>query len=197
MLPLTLLSLLRHSRTVIDTAYFYTVENEPKHQASLRDISEQVLGIKLPRLHDSVQDARAALQAAAYICKNGTAPAIVREASTSSEPSLLLHRIPDYCTVDSVRQMLISSTYVVPTSVYSINRNATPGASSSAAASADIQSPPASGAAVGKMNAVFSTQQHADLAFESIPGPIRPDASKRPQKRVYLQGGGYIYVRKN
>jgi hypothetical protein len=151
-----------------------------------------VLGIKLPRLHDSVQDARAALQAAAYICKNGTAPAIVREAS-SSEPSLLLHRIPDYCTVDSVRQMLMSSTYVVPVNVYSINRNATPGAT----ASADIQSPAATGAAVGKMNAVFSTQQHADLAFDSIPGPIRPDASKRPQKRVYLQGGGYIYVRKN
>jgi hypothetical protein len=53
---------------VIDTAYFYTVDKEPGHHASVRDISEQVLGVKLPQVHDSVQDARAALQ----VCEQRT-----------------------------------------------------------------------------------------------------------------------------
>ena len=47
---------------VVDTAYLYTVDKEPGHHASVRDISEQVLGVKLPQVHDSVQDARASLQ---------------------------------------------------------------------------------------------------------------------------------------
>ena len=45
------------------------------------------------------------------------------------------------------------------------------------------------------MSAEFSSEAHAALAFESLAGPNRPDKSGRPQKRVYLKGGGYICVR--
>jgi hypothetical protein len=47
---------------VIDTTYFYTVAESPNGLASVRDISEQILGAKLPDTHDSIQDARASLQ---------------------------------------------------------------------------------------------------------------------------------------
>jgi len=52
-------------------------------------------------------------------------------------------------------------------------------------------------AATGKATAVFPSAQHADLAFDSIAGPNRPDKSGRAQKRIYFKsGGGYICVRK-
>ena len=170
---------------VIDTAYFYSVENEPGHHASVRDIAEQVLGIKLPQLHDSAQDARAALQAAAYICKNGAPPPIVRKALVPV-PSLLVHRIPDFCSVDHVRTMLVNSTNVVPSDILPITRGV------------DNTSSPAGSntVAAGKTTVTFTTQEHADLAFNSIPGPNKPDKSNRAQKRVYLKGGGYICIRK-
>ena len=158
--------------------------------ASVRDISEQVLGVKLPDIHDSVQDARAALQSAAYFARNGTAPEIVRKqrgANGSSLPALLIHRIPDFCTEEHIRHMVMQHTFVVPAAVAPISRGA-PEPMSPSGGSAN---------ATGKTTVQFSTQQHADLAFESISGPNRPDKSNRPQKRVYLRGGGYVCVRKN
>jgi hypothetical protein len=55
----------------------------------------------------------------------------------------------------------------------------------------------AAGVAAGKCVASFPSKAHADLAFEALSGPCRPDKSNFPQKRVYLQGGGYLCVRKN
>ena len=51
------------------------------------------------------------------------------------------------------------------------------------------------GTAVGRMSAEFTSEAHSLLAFETLQGPTRPDKSGRPQKRVYLKGGGYICVR--
>ena len=126
-------------------------------------------------------------QSAAYICKHGSAPAIVRK-GVAATPSLLIHRIPEFCTVEMLRQMIINNTQVVPAEILPITRGA------------DAASPPVStGSAavpIGKTTVTFSTQQHADLAFDTIPGPNKPDKSNRAQKRVYLRGGGYICIRK-
>jgi len=93
---------------------------------------------------------------------------------------LLVHRIPDNCTESDVYNMMLNYTHVVPTSVPSITR----GESSAGALTGS-----------GKTNVQFLTSEHCRLAFESIAGPNRPDKSNKPQKRVYLRGGGYICVR--
>ena len=55
-----------------------------------------------------------------------------------------------------------------------------------------------------KVNVQFASKAHATLAFDSIPGPNRPDKTGRAQKRVYyktgtskIDRGGYLCIRKN
>ena len=81
--------------------------------------------------------------------------------------------------------MVISSTNVVPVDILPITWGCDAAAS-----------PPAVAVPMGKTTVTFTTQLHADLAFDSIPGPNKPDKANRAQKRVYLKGGGYICIRK-
>ena len=194
-------SLKFNHKNVIDTAYLYTVDNEPGAAPSLRDISEQILGIKLPETHNSIQDAQAALYAAATLLADGPQPSISRKSSSSSltkEFSLLIHRVPDYCNEEQLHHMIIDYTYIVPIKVNTIIRGDSGSSSGSNGndnknnndyqKKGDIPS--------GKTMITFSTQQHRDLAFESIVGPNRPDKQNRPQKRIYFKGGGYICIRR-
>lgn len=169
-----------HTR-VIDTAYLYSLAGEPSASASLRDISDQILGVKLPNIHDSVLDSRAALQAAAFAASNPNIPQIVR--SKESLNCLLFHRLPDDLTSQHIQEMIIAQTQIVPLDLQMIaneqgNRGEHP---------------------INKCIVSFLTQQHADLAFDSIAGLLKEDKAKRAQKRVYLANGGqgaHIYVRK-
>ena len=178
---------------VIDTAYLYALENEPNAAASVRDISEQILGMKLPETHDSVQDSRTALYAATVILVSGPQKALVRTSGNMSSAGnkdvgkfqLLVHRIPDYCTDEHITEMIIKYTQIVPVKVNPIIRST---------ATAPVEG--ATAAANGKTTVQFLSQMHADLAFNSIVGPNRPDKQNRDQKRIYLKGGGYICVRK-
>lgn len=163
-------------RNVIDTAYLYSIENEPGASASIRDISDQALGVKLPDIHDSVLDSRASLQAAIYAMAHDDIAPIIR--ANSIAHSLLVHRLPDYCTAEHITDMLIAQTQIVPVRVEFLVAKGEPVASSK------------------KCNVHFLTVQHADLAFESIGGPNRPDNKQRPQKRVYLSSGGYVWIRR-
>jgi hypothetical protein len=160
----------------VDTSYLYSLVNE-SGAPSIRDISEQIFKLKLPDTHDSVLDAQAALKAAAYLAKNGPSPPINRSSADRELDSLLCHKIPTYLTEEQIRQMLIESTHIVPVDVSPIIRG--------------------SGADAGKATIKFLSAKHADLAFEAISGPVRPEKSNREQKRVYLKGGGYICIRKN
>jgi RNA exonuclease 1 len=179
-------------RNVVDTAYLFTLEGEPGAAPSLRDVSEQILGTRLGDTHDSVEDARASLYAAAVLLSRGAQPSIVRRISTAGSSaaltaasssaaafSLLVHRIPDYCTEQHVQEMIVAHAQVMPTKILPIIR----GAGESSVPS-------------GKTTIFFSSQVHCDLAFDSIAGPNRPDKQNRSQKRVYFKGGGYICVRK-
>ena len=160
---------------MIDTSYLYSLHNEGG-APSIRDISSQVFGIKLPEQHDSVQDAMASLRAALYIARNGSHPPIHRTRNETEASSLLCHKIPDICTEEHIHQMFVELTSIIPTNVGSIVRASTHGA--------------------GKATIRFASERHADLAFDSLVGPVRHEKSNREQKRVYLKGGGHLCVRK-
>lgn len=160
----------------MDTAYLFNIVNEPTAAPSMRDIAEFVVGTKLPNIHDSVLDARAAMQAAVYRFHNGVSPPIPRSAGDAT--TLMIHRIPDNCTEHHIYQMIMTHTNVVPSKIQPISRS------------------PNRTEAAGKTIAMFTSVKHAELAFESLPGPERPDKSNKPQKRVYIKGGGYICIRK-
>jgi hypothetical protein len=183
---------------VIDSSYLYQLENEPNAAASVRDISDQVLGVKLSDTHDSIMDARSALYAAAVILVSGPQRALVRTSGNVSSSAtqngknigvfqLLVHRIPDFCSDEHITEMIVKYTGIVPVKVNPITRSATGGATPDATSAA---------AGSGKTTVQFLSQMHADLAFDSIVGPNRPDKQGRDQKRIYLKGGGYICVRK-
>ena len=170
---------------VVDTSYLYKVENESPNQApSIRDVSEFILKEDMTLIHDSVRDAQAALKAAQYIVEHGDPPSVPRSSSSSVRPlntALLVHRIPEGCDSDTIHQMIVQMASIVPVTVQSIN-----------------WVNDAKGSAMwGKTTIFFATKEHADLAFEGLPGPNRPDKSDRPQKRIYFQSGGYMCIRKN
>lgn len=169
-------------RRVIDTSYLFQLLNEsPSSAPSLRDISETYLGTKMGVIHDSVEDAKSSMLAVLKILANGL-PAPISRGSTyggnDSALSLLVHRIPSNCTAENLTQMFVTNAFIVPSKILSINYGADKNTNN------------------GKATVVFETVQHADLAFETLSGPNRADKSNRPQKRVYLKGGGYLCVRK-
>ena len=126
-------------------------------------------------MHDSVRDARTSLYAASIILVAGPQAPIVR--NTKGRSQLFVHRLPDYCTEEHLKAMIMQHTNVVPSSIEPIIRN--PVTENS-----------------GKTNIIFTSTEHADLAFTTIAGPIRPDAHNKEQKRIYMKAGGYIYIRK-
>jgi len=188
---------------VIDTAYLYSVENEPGSSPSMRDVSEFVLGVKLPDIHDSIQDARTSLQAALYVLVYGEPPAVPRmsKGGVSTKSTLLVHRIPDHCTDSHINQMIIGYTQIVPTSVSVINRGGGEAIADGSPQGANSSS--SSSAPKGKATITFSTPMHAELAFASIPGVSKPDKTGKGQKKVFFKPsaeggaktGDHIYVR--
>ena len=188
-------------RNVIDTSYLYSIAGETGAAPSLRDISSYVLGVKMPTTHDSTDDAKASLEAALYYLTHPEAintsqannintieiPRLTgNQASDSqSHSSLFVHRIPSNITEDMLMKMFIEMTYVCPLKVNPIQR----GTSSAPSSGSNSKE------SVGKTYVSFSSKAHMELALESIEGPNRPDKANRVQKRVYMQGGGYICVR--
>jgi len=170
---------------IVDTAYLYSVAGEPGAYPSLRDVSEQRIGVKLPSIHDSIVDSQAALHAAVYAALHTDIPPIVRAGTVpNSECCLLVHRIPACCTEEVILEMFRVQTSIIPVSISVL-----------AADTSTSSSRPADGP-TGKVVATFSSHRHADLSFESIVGEMKPDKSGRSQKRVYLKTGGYICIRK-
>ena len=180
-------------RNVVDTAYLYSLEVEGRdHQSpSLREIAEFVLNAPLPNIHDSVEDARYALLAATHVLKFGPQPPLRRQNNTQNQSSantgststnmvtttLLVHRVPDNVTEEIIQQLFISQSYIVPSKVNPIQRGSGSGDT-------------------GKAVVIFVSKEHADLAFETLPGQNRPDKQNKPQKRIYMKSGGYLCVRK-
>ena len=157
---------------------------------SLRELADQVLGNKLQDIHDSVQDAKTSGLAAAHILIHGPQRSIIRNTANRTqavgvETTLLVHRIPDSFTEHTIEQLFVLQAHVAPTVVASITGRLP---------NSDLTS---SEPGRGKCTITFASKGHADLAFESLNGPNRPDKGNMPQKRIYLKGGGYFCVRKN
>lgn len=165
----------------IDTAYLFSVLNENESSLpGLKLIADQLLAMDLPETHNPIEDARISLYAAVYACltEPGIQQQVTRKA-TSETIALLVHRIPSNCTEEHIKSMFVAFSHVVPSKVSNIVRG-------------DLSSSDP----VGKALVSFSSLKHAELAFETIEGPVRVDKRNTPQKRIYLQGGGYVCVRK-
>lgn len=168
---------LEHRRCV-DTAYLCPMENESERMLmGLRAITEKITGLKLPETHDSVQDARAALLVAAYVSTHGAPTNLTQPKDEAAQ--LMLHRIPLGCTEEHLQRMILAYTHILPVKISPITHTNSTAVEST-----------------GKSYVTFSSAKHAELAFDSLTGPVRNDKAQRPQKRVYLKKGGYIYVRK-
>lgn len=125
-------------------------------------------------------------------------PRPINSNNNHDDTMLFAHRLPSTMTEDNIRDMIVTLTNIVPTTINTIqfsptapgnnNNNTTNNQSSNNGVSQLISS--------GKTTIVFSSNSHANLCFETLPGPERLDKGNRPQKRVYLKGGGYICVRK-
>lgn len=182
-------------------AYFYPIENgnntsnnstdaaptTSRGLAGMRHIGEKVLKLKLPETHDSVQDAQVALYLTVNVLVNGATSVpskYSREQHTKEAKdmscTLFVHRLPLTCKEEHLVRMLTATTSVVPKKILPILFNQDSGETG----------------AMGKTTIVYTSEQHANLAFECIPGQVRNDNSQRPQKRIYLKGGGYICIRK-
>lgn len=169
---------------VIDTAYLYEINGETGIP-SLKSVSEQVLGLDMVNSHDSVQDSLFSLTAAVYASVNGLTnlPKITRvqapQATTNqNESGLLFHRLPQNCTEEQLSAATLLNSHVLPSKISPIQREN------------------ADGSGFGKTFVFFPTNAHAELAFQSISGPIKLDKQGRQQKKLFLRNGNIIYVRK-
>ncbi len=174
---------MRHAR-VVDTALLFERADAPHHTPALKDVASAVLGCDLPDTHDSVADAQATMRVARHFLEQGPAAPVPRlpgpaggkkaRRGEALASCLLLHRLPAFVTHEHVEQLFHARTHVLPVSV----------------------DPVAVTGGSGRTTARFLSKPHADLAFETLTGPARPDKDGRPQKRVYLANKKeYVQVR--
>ena len=164
---------------VVDSSFIFPVKDAPDRRTvcSLRDLAKQILQREMPQKHDSVNDARTALEAIeVYRAKNGDVEPIVRtpKNTTRDAEKLLIHRIPKIVNEDHIFNMLLHLTSIKPLSVEKIEFNGN----------------------TGKTHAIFTSAAHAHLAFQTLEGVAEMDKSMKLQKKVMLKNKDYIRVRK-
>ena len=164
---------------VADSSYLFRAADNENATVSLKDLSLGVLHKEMPKIHDSVNDARAALRCLEhYLEKDGNVKPIARkpkESRSSAATQLFIHRIPRQVAAKHLSEMFLSNTKVTPDKVDDINF---------------------SGGNMGKTLVTFQSTAHANLAFSTLNGDADEDASGRLQKKVFLRGGQYIRIRK-
>jgi hypothetical protein len=163
---------------------------------SLRTTCQALGEVIQGNAHDSIEDARSALLAALHIKARGLLlkPFMASSSSSSghlgagasnsgsnNSSSMLLHRLPENIPAPLIVDMLVSFTGVVPLRVEPVSfpHSSKDGGSSS----------------TGKTTIHYASPVHAELAFESLNSVSKVDKSNRPQKRIYLQRGGYVCLR--
>lgn len=169
---------------VADSSLLFRAADDPEKTVSLADCAFSVMKTEMPKVHDSVNDARVALRCVQhYIEKKGKVEPVTRRALKARQAreairsQLVVHRIPMYIKNHQLEQMFVRQTKVAPESIDDIEM--------------------AGDGKHGKAMANFASLSHARLAFDSLSGKTEMDAGDRPQKRVYLRGGEYIWIRLN
>jgi len=164
-----------------DSSMLFRAQDSETATVSLKDCAFSILNKDMPKTHDSVNDARAALRCVEhYLEKKGKVKPIVRrqvETRNALASQLFVHRIPKIVTTDHLASMFLESTKVATTKVDEVA--------------------PVGDGSMGKTYVHFLTASHANLAFETLTGKPEQDSSGKLQKKVYLRGGQYIRIRKN
>jgi RNA exonuclease 1 len=159
---------------VADSSFLFHANDSTSASVSLKDLVSSIFQKVMPDTHDSVNDARKALECVVHwVTKDGNVDAIERTPRHKGH-QLFVHRIPKQCQAQHLINMLLKHTSVEPTEVDVIEYS---GES-------------------GKTHVTFKSTRHASLAFDTLEGASEEDKSGRLQKKVYLRNGGYVRVRK-
>ncbi|KAL7437347.1 hypothetical protein ACHAXM_008038 [Skeletonema potamos] len=176
-----LLALRMKHHTNVDTAMLYVSKDDDGGTPSLKNLAINVLKKQMPEVHDSVNDAKIALDCAEYYRSKGGNVAPVEKVftrKTRSDPAdttmLLVHRLPTTTQPNHLVEMFLAYTSIKPKNVPDIIFSGSH----------------------GKCNVEFTTKEHAELAYINLAGEEREDKTGKKQKRVSLKGGGYVCVRK-
>ena len=173
-----------------DTAMLFRHEDtENDGTPSLKNLAYGVLKRReMPNVHDSVNDARVALECAMhYRERKGKVESVEKVFTRSSSrgagagrsesgdtSTLLVHRLPTSTEASHICDMFLAYTYIKPKNVQEITFSG----------------------AHGKCHVDFTSREHADLAYDTLVGEEREDKTGKKQKRVGLKNGGYVCVRK-
>ena len=163
---------------VADSSFLFRSSENETATVSLKDLSFGIFKKEMPKTHDSVNDARAALRCVEhYLEKDGKVEPIVRRPkdNRSAACQLFVHRIPNNVTAQHLSEMFLNNTKVVVDKVDDIDF---------------------SNGSTGKTLVTFQSSGHTNLAFWALKGDPEEDASGRLQKKVFLRGGKYIRIRK-
>jgi RNA exonuclease 1 len=162
---------------VVDSSFLYRAKDSTHATVSLKDVVKAVMNTDMPETHDSVNDARKALECVLHwVKKEGKVDLIERSPKHSHYKSnqLFVHRIPKQCKTEHLTNMFLKHTTIQPVDVDEILFSGN----------------------TGKTHVNFRSPAHANLAFDSIEGNAEEDLSGRLQKKVYLRNGDYVRVRK-
>jgi len=159
---------------VADSSFLFFAKDSTTSSVSLKDLVASIFKVEMPDTHDSVNDARKALQCVRHwVEKDGDVETIERTAKHKGN-QLFVHRIPKQCQTHHLTNMFLKHTSVEPLSVDDFEY------------AADM----------GKTHVTFRSARHASLAFDTLEGTAEPDKSGRLQKKVFLRNGDYVRVRK-
>mmetsp|Transcript_23175 Transcript_23175/g.33241 ORF Transcript_23175/g.33241 Transcript_23175/m.33241 type:complete len:611 (+) Transcript_23175:243-2075(+) len=164
---------------LVDSSFLFPVTDaDNRHNVcSLRDLANQVLQKSMPPKHDSVNDARTALEAIEfYLEKKGKVEPVERRPKQPDAMKLLVHRIPKGGIVSEahIENMFLHLTSVKPSSVETIEYIG----------------------GFGKTLVSFNTPAHANLSFLTLAGEVEVDKGNFSQKKVFLKNKDYVRVRK-
>jgi len=161
---------------VSDSSFLFRAKDSPNSCPSLKDCVKTILKKEMPETHDSVNDARKALECVVEWVKNdGKVEEIERTARPKANGhQLFIHRIPKICNEERLTTMFLKHTTIEPIEVDEIEISGS----------------------YGKTHVSFKTPRHANLAFETLDGNAEEEKSGRLQKKVYLRNGDYLRVRK-
>lgn len=163
---------------LVDSSFLFPVKDpEGKNfVCSLRDLAKQLLHKEMPSTHDSVNDARTALEAIQfYLEKDGKVDPITRTSKNGDAMKLLVHRIPKGVVSEShIENMFLHLTRIKPLSVEEIQYSS----------------------GYGKTFVIFDSPDHANLSFRTLHGEHEVDKGNFLQKKVYLKSKDYVRVRK-
>lgn len=159
---------------VADSSFLFFAKDSTASSVSLKDLVASIFKVEMPDTHDSVNDARKALECVMHwVEKDGDVETIERTAKHKGN-QLFVHRIPKQCQTHHLTNMFVKHTSVEPLSVDDIEY------------AGDM----------GKTHVIFRSPRHASLAFDTLEGTAEPDKSGRLQKKVFLRNGDYVRVRK-